>query len=202
MPTLLYIHGFLSSPGSAKAVATESWLQVHRPDWRYCCPFLSSYPAAAKATLDSLIHEIDDGPVYLIGSSLGGFWATHLTETYGFRSVLINPAVKPYERFRSLVGQPLANYHTNEPCILRQEDIDRLQECDPQSIKNNDLYWLLVQEGDETLDYRDALLRYRGCRQTVEAGGDHSFVGYDAWLPRLAEFFEAPAPEPAKVSGY
>lgn len=192
MPTLIYIHGFLSSPKSVKAQATQTWLQYHRPQWQYECPFLSSRPGEAQATLDGLVAQLEGEDIYLIGSSLGGFWATYLTERYGFRSVLINPAVHPHMRFIDLAGQSLKNYHTAEPCILTQQDIDQLAACDPPIISNLDLYWLLVQTGDDTLDYRDAIARYHGCRQTIEAGGDHGFVGYATWLPELIDFFEAP----------
>lgn len=193
MPTLLYIHGFLSSPKSAKAQATQSWLRYHRPQWQYLCPFLSPHPTQAKAALDGLISQLEHQEVYVIGSSLGGFWATYITEQYGFRSVLINPAVHPHTRFADLVGQHLSNYHTGEPCVLQQNDIDCMAECDPPQLRDVDLYWLMVQTGDETLDYRHAVARYQGCRQTVEAGGDHSFTGYESWLGEIAEFFEAPA---------
>lgn len=194
MPTLIYIHGFLSSPKSAKAQATQTWLQYHRPQWHYECPFLSSYPGETQAALNGLVSQLGEAEdVYVIGSSLGGFWASYLTERYGFRSVLVNPAVHPQRRFATLVGQKLANYHTHEPCILRQQDIDHLEACDAPTINNLDLYWLMVQTGDETLDYRDAVSRFQGCRQTIEVGGDHGFTGYASWLPELIEFFEAPA---------
>lgn len=193
MPTLLYIHGFLSSPKSVKAQATQAWLRYHRPQWQYQCPFLSSFPAEAKATLDGLVSQLEGEEVFLVGSSLGGFWATYLTERYGFRSVLVNPAVHPQLRFTELVGVPLSNYHTGEPCILGQQHIEQLAACDPPTINNLDSYWLMVQTGDETLDYRDAVARYQGCRQTVETGGDHGFVGYDSWLAEVVDFFETPA---------
>lgn len=193
MPTLLYIHGFLSSPKSAKAQVTQSWLRYHRPQWHYQCPFLSPHPQEAKAALDGLVMQLEGEEIHLIGSSLGGFWATYLTERYGLRSVLINPAVQPQNRFTDIIGQPLENFHTGEPCMLHQEDIEFMAECDPPELRDLDLYWLMVQSGDETLNYRDAVARYSGCRQTVEAGGDHSFVGYEGWLSEIVEFFESPA---------
>lgn len=190
MPTLLYIHGFLSSPKSAKALATHHWLQYHRPSWRFECPFLSSHPAEARAALETLVSPLLADGVYLVGSSLGGFWATYLTERYGLPSVLINPAVSPQRRFAELVGQPLKNYHTGQPFTLRQQDLVELEACDVARLSNTDLYWLLVQTGDETLDYRDAVAKYQGCRQTVEAGGSHTFEGYENWLPDMVAFFE------------
>lgn len=190
MPTLIYIHGFLSSPQSFKAQCTQKWLSYHRPDWQYLCPFLSSKPSETKLQLDALVDSIVDD-CYLVGSSLGGFWASYLTEKLGFKSVLINPAVSPQTRFKDLVGQPLANYHTDEVSTLDETDMKVLAAADPSSLSNSDLYWLLVQTGDETLDYRMAVDKFNGCRQTIEEGGNHSFEGFEAWLPELIEFFES-----------
>jgi predicted esterase YcpF (UPF0227 family) len=190
MPTLIYIHGFLSSPKSTKAQLTHDWLRYHRPHWHFECPFLSSHPAQAKAALEDLLDRLPEREIFLLGSSLGGFWATYLAETHSLPAVLVNPAVSPQRRFQELVGQPLKNYHTAETCILTAEDMAELAACDRAQLHNPDLYWLLVQTADETLDYRDAVTKYRGCRQTVEEGGSHAFDGYEGWLPDIAEFFE------------
>lgn len=190
MPTLIYIHGFLSSPKSIKAQVTHDWLRYNRPDWRFECPFLSSHPAQAKAELEGLIDLLPDREIFLLGSSLGGFWATYLAEAHKLPAVLVNPAVSPQRRFRELVGQPLKNYHTAETCILTEDDMAELAVCDVERLCDPDLYWLLVQTEDETLDYRDAVAKYRGCRQTIEQGGSHAFDGYEGWLPDIAEFFE------------
>lgn len=190
MPTLIYIHGFLSSPKSAKAQITHDWLRYHRPEWRFECPYLSSHPAQARAALESLLDGLPERDVFLLGSSLGGFWATYFAEQRGLPAVLVNPAVSPQRRFQELVGQTLKNYHTAETCLLTVDDLAELEACDTDQLHNPDLYWLMVQKGDETLDYRDAVEKYKGCRQTVEAGGSHAFEGYEGWLPDIAGFFE------------
>lgn len=190
MPTLLYIHGFLSSPHSYKAQQTQKWLAYHKPDWLFECPFLSSKPSEALPELDAIVSNREDDDWYVIGSSLGGFWASYITEHYGFKSVLINPAVKPCERFASLVGEPLKHYHTQQEYILDAQDIEVLRSADSDVLKNTDLYWLLVQTEDETLDYRMAVEKFMGCRQTVEQGGSHAFEGFENWLPEFIDFFE------------
>lgn len=197
MPTLLYIHGFLSSPLSAKACLTQAWLREHRPDWHYTCPSLSSYPAHARATLEDVCARLRGDPLYLVGSSLGGFWATYLTEHYGYPAVLVNPAVNPQRRFADLVGQPLKNYHTAETYTLERKDLEELDACEPKTLRDTDRYWLMVQTGDEVLDYRLAVERYLGCRQTVEQGGSHTFDGFENWLAEIVEFFESFAFAPA-----
>ena len=97
MATLLYIHGFLSSPLSFKARQTAQWLAEHHPEIEFLCPQLTPYPADAQKLLDSAVESRFPDPVYLMGSSLGGFWATWLAEKYNLRAVLINPAVRPQD---------------------------------------------------------------------------------------------------------
>ncbi len=191
MPTLVYVHGFLSSPQSTKAVLTQSWLQQNRPDWHFECPSLSAYAAKAKTELDTLVSGLrKKGDVFLIGSSLGGFWATYLAERFGLMAVVVNPSVKPALRMKGLVGKPISNYYTDESYTLTDKDTRTLQACEPTSVINEDLYWLMSQKGDEVLDYKDGVDRYEGCRQTVEDGGNHSFEGYEAWIPEIIDFFE------------
>lgn len=193
MPTLVYLHGFLSSPASHKARVTEHWLQQHRPDWQFVCPYLSSYPHEAWQTLERCVTSVSNQPIYLLGSSLGGFWATCLAERFGFRSVLINPAVHPHKRFSHLVGKTLKSYHTEDSYSLGASDLAFLTELDSETVARPELYWLLVQTGDETLDYRDAVGKYALCRQTVEEGGSHAFDDFEAHLPDIIEFLQQSA---------
>ena len=91
MAALLYIHGFLSSPQSFKAQQTRLWLAKNHPEIDFYCPQLPPYPAGAQFILESLVESLFPQPVYLMGSSLGGFWATWLAEKYNLRAILINP---------------------------------------------------------------------------------------------------------------
>lgn len=188
MSVLIYLHGFLSSPLSAKAQQTASWLKANRPDIRYHCPYLSSYPGEARATLDRLVQSLGSEPVGLIGSSLGGFWATYLAERYNFPAVLVNPAVRPQDRFDEFVGQPLKNYHSDDSYCLTADDLQQLVQADAEQLNNRDNYWVMLQTGDETLDYRLAVEKYQGCKFLVEEGGSHTFEGYQNWIPQIVEF--------------
>lgn len=188
MTTLIYLHGFLSSPQSSKAVATQAWLQSHHPEVHYQCPALSSYPATAKAQLLSLVDELRGDRLVAIGSSLGGFWATWLVENALLdKAVLINPAVMPHSRFHEFIGRPLQSYYSDEVFTLTEKDIEDLcaLEC-PIRQPNN--YWLMLQTGDQTLDYRLAEKKYAQCRQLIEEGGSHTFDGFENWLPEIARF--------------
>lgn len=189
MAALLYLHGFLSSPFSFKAQQTAQWLAVHHPDVEFLCPQLTPYPADTQALLESLIEQYLPEPVYLVGSSLGGFWATWLAEQYNLRAVLINPAVRPQDLMPAYLEVDLKSYHTDDSYRLTATHIDEISLVDvPVARANN--YWLLVQTGDETLDYRQAVQKYCACKQTIEEGGDHAFQGFERYLDDCMTFFK------------
>lgn len=191
MTAVVYIHGFLSSPLSHKAKVTQAWLTENRPSWQFHCPQLSSYPQEAIKQLEDVISRLADAPIFFIGSSLGGYWATHFIERgLGSKAVLINPAVSPHTRFGNLVGQELGNYYTDDTYCLSADDLNDLARYNTETIAAHPKYWLMVQTEDETLDYRQAVEKYQGCKQLVEEGGSHTFDGYQNWLPEIIEFFE------------
>jgi len=181
MAALLYIHGFLSSPLSFKAQQTQAWLAANHPEIDYHCSQLSPYPAETQQLLEQLVESLLPQPVYLMGSSLGGFWATWLAEKYNLRALLINPAVNPQNFMPKYVGMELKSYHSDDVYLLHEHHIDEIKSVDAQP-KHLDNYWLLVQTGDETLDYRHAVKKYAGCKQTIEQGGDHAFQGFERYL--------------------
>lgn len=189
MAALLYIHGFLSSPLSFKAQQTAHWLAGHYPEMEFLCPPLTPYPADVQKLLESAIESRLPDPVYLMGSSLGGFWATWLAEKYHLRAVLINPAVRPQDFMPAYLEVDLKSYHTDDIYRLSAHHIDEIIAVDvPVTQPNN--YWLLVQTGDETLDYRQAVQKYHACKQTIEEGGDHAFQGFERYLDDCITFFK------------
>ncbi|MFT7687809.1 MAG: putative esterase YcpF (UPF0227 family) [Candidatus Azotimanducaceae bacterium] len=192
MSTLVYIHGFLSSPKSKKALQTQAWLAINRPDIDFLCPQLSSYPCEAKAQLLHLFSQYSSADTYLIGSSLGGFWSSFLIEQgLAEKAVLVNPAVGPHYRFTEFIGQTLQSYYSEDTFNLTRADMTCLKACESASLKSPQQYWLLAQKDDEVLDYRDAQRRYADSRQAIEDGGNHSFVGYERYLPDIMGFFES-----------
>lgn len=189
MAALLYIHGFLSSPLSFKAQQTREWLAANYPHIDFHCPQLPPYPAQTQNILESLVENLLPQPLYLMGSSLGGFWASWLAEKYDLRAVLINPAVRPQDFMPSYLEVDLKSYHTDDSYRLNSGHIDEIIAVDiPITRKAN--YWLLVQTGDETLDYRQAVQKYAGCKQTIEEGGDHAFQGFERYLEDSIKFFQ------------
>ena len=188
MKHLIYVHGFLSAPGSHKATLTKQWLQQHHPEVTYHCPHLSPYPLETERQLTELMSSLEGETVGLIGSSLGGFWSTWLVECYGVKAVLINPSVRPFQLIDSVVGETLDNYYTNDSYTMQPEHGEQLRERYQTHFSDPTRYWVLVQTGDETLDYRQAVERYVDCQVSVEEGGDHGFQGYDRHLPAIVDF--------------
>ncbi|GAA5315013.1 MAG: esterase YqiA [Candidatus Pelagadaptatus aseana] len=189
MQHLVYVHGFLSAPGSHKAQLTQQWLARYHPQIQYHCPHLSPYPQQAQQQLKDLMADLEGQQVGLVGSSLGGFWSTWLIEHYsGMNAVLINPSVRPFEFVSELVGETLNNYYTDDTYQMQPEHAGQLREAYPSELVDKSRYWVLVQTGDETLDYRQAVERYDGCHVTIEQGGDHGFQDYDRHLPDIIDF--------------
>ena len=191
MASLIYIHGFLSSPQSYKAQETKCWLAEAHPEVTFYCPALSSYPNEAVDELKATISSLGDEPVYLIGSSLGGFWASYLVEQgLATKAVLVNPAVSPHLRFTHYVGESLQSYYGEDQYMLTQAHLAFMAESESETVSDPSRYWLMVQTGDEVLDYRMACERYAKSTQLIEVGGNHSFERFGEWLPRIMDFFE------------
>ncbi|WP_274012847.1 esterase YqiA [Vibrio parahaemolyticus] len=187
---LLYIHGFNSSPLSMKANLMREYCAQHRPDIKVIVPQLPCFPEqAAQLLLDIVEQYKDDYNIGLVGSSLGGYMSTWLNAKYGFKAVVVNPAVKPYELLVDYLGEQTKPY-THETYTLEACHIDELKALDVQSIASPNSFWLLQQTEDEVLDYRQAVDKFAKAKQTVEQGGDHSFVGFERYPAKIIEFLE------------
>ncbi|MCL2914395.1 esterase YqiA [Shewanella corallii] len=186
---LLYIHGFNSSPQSDKGRQTADYIQQHFPHVNLIAPQLPTEPVAAMALLEQLTCDAKarGEPLCYVGSSLGGYFASYLAEKYGGRAVLINPAVKPYELFAEFIGSQ-HNPYTGETYQVLPQHQAQLQALDTSVIRHPDRFFVLLQSGDEVLDYRQAVSKYHCCSMCLEAGGDHSFIGYASHLSDIGQF--------------
>ncbi len=181
---LIYIHGFNSSPQSFKARLVGERMRGLGRARDYRVPDLPHRPAAAMALLRDIVDRHPHAA--LIGSSLGGFYATWLAEHYGLRAVLVNPAVRPW----TLLGQYLGtqkNLYSGASYELTTQHMDELKALDVGVI-TPEHYLLLTRTGDEVLDYRDGVAQYRGARQQVIPGGDHGFGDFGDYLDGALEF--------------
>lgn len=187
-PLILYLHGFTSGPQSRKVQALAARLAERGLADRLMAPQLPESPAAAISLADRLLAELSVGETAtLVGSSLGGFYATHLAEKYGLKAVLVNPVVMAAIQLERYLG-PQTWLYSGEPFEFTRQHIDELRALEAPRLANLARYWLLAEEGDETLDYRQAVVRYAGAKQTVLPGGDHSFTRWEAYLDDVLAF--------------
>lgn len=183
---LIYIHGFNSSARSFKAGLLRERMVQLGLGADYACPDLAHRPRQAMAQLEALIAGSPRAATALVGSSLGGFYATWLAEKYRLKAVLVNPAVRPYELLHDYLG-PQKNLYTGEEYELTEQHLAELRELEAPSI-TPEHYLLMVQTGDEVLDYRQAVEKYRDARQIVIGGGDHAFGSFAAYLDTVLRF--------------
>ena len=193
-PTLVYLHGFRSSPQSIKAQimvrAVAALPEAARP--RLYVPALLTEPADAVAVVAAWIEREVRSPateLTLIGSSLGGYYATHLAERCGARAVLINPAIRPYDDLAPYTGTQ-TNLYTGEAFEVIDEHFAQLRSLRVARITRPERYFLLVRSGDEVLDWREMTARYAGARIRLLEGGDHALSDFDDHLPHLLRFLK------------
>ncbi|TRZ65907.1 MAG: esterase [Rhodocyclaceae bacterium] len=183
---IVYLHGFRSSPASHKARQLHARMQETGLGEHFVCPMLPVSPRGAIALCEDLIAA-SDLPVTLVGSSLGAYYATWLAERHKLRAVLVNPAVVAHISLLEYVG-PQTNLHSGESFEFTHRHIDQLRALEVPELSAPQLFWLLVETGDELLDYRLAVTRYAGARQTVLEGGDHSFTHWSDYLDDIIHF--------------
>jgi uncharacterized protein len=183
---LIYLHGFNSSPASHKAQVMKAHMESRGQGHLYACPALPDTPGEAIREIEKAIAGCDHGAITFLGSSLGGFYATHLAEKLGCRAVLINPAVTPHIGLEAYLGTQ-KNLHTGAPYELTRAHLEGwralvMERIDPER------YLLLLETGDEVLDWRAAARKYEGARTVIRDGGDHSLQSFPEQLGRILEF--------------
>ena len=183
--SILYIHGFNSAPESKKATQLMSVMQRMGLSDQLRVPALHHHPREALAQLQAAIRELDR-PL-LVGSSLGGYYATYLAEQHGLKALLVNPAVSPHRMFDGYLGTQ-TNLYSGETWELTHDHVLALAELEVQAPQDPQRYQVWLQTGDETLDYRHAENYYLDCALRIQGGGDHSYQGFAQQLPALLSF--------------
>ena len=182
---MLYLHGFNSSPLSGKAAETAQYCAAR--GIACAVPALHHRPAEAARQMEKLVEEGDIRLV--VGSSMGGFYATWLCERHPqLRAVLINPAVRISELLAGEEGKTQKNFHTNEEYLFTADHVREFREMEVERVADPSRYLLMAQTGDELLDYRQAEKFYAGCSAIIERGGDHMFAGYARHLAAIVDF--------------
>ena len=191
MATIVYLHGFRSSPQSIKAQLLARAVAASPVDVRprFVVPPLPHDPREAIGTVAAWIErEIGvAATLTLVGSSLGGFYATHLAERFGTRAVLINPAIRPYDDLVPYLGVQ-RNLHTGETFEVTAAHFTALRALKVAAITRPERYFLLVRSGDELLDWREAVAFYGGAWQYVHGGGDHGWADFADEVPAILRF--------------
>jgi len=191
---LLYLHGFRSSPQSAKSRRMAAWVKEHEPRLTWWCPQLPPSPREAIELLTQGVSEWPIGRTVIVGSSLGGFYATVMAERLSCKAGLINPAVDPARDLTRYIGETTA-WHSEERFFFLPAYVDQLRDMTPAKLVEPSRYFAVIATGDEVLDWREMSGRYRGAHLRIVEGSDHALSDFDTHLPHLLHFLElAPSP--------
>jgi uncharacterized protein len=186
---LLYLHGFRSSPQSAKAQRMARWARERAPRLTWWCPQL---PPSPREAVQMLMHGVGRWPqdrMAVIGSSLGGFYATVLAERLGCPAALINPAVDPARDLARYIGD-LKAWHSEDHFHFAPHYVDELRAMAPGPLARPAQYFATIATGDEVLDWREMAERYRGSHLRIVEGSDHALSDFDEHLPHLLHFLQ------------
>lgn len=184
---LLSLHGFHSSPESLKARQLSEYLATNHPEITFICPQLPCVPGDMWQLIESIFEKYKGDEIGVVGSSLGGYLATKVAEEYKAKVILVNPAVTPYLLLQVYAGKQI-HPCTGEPYFIDESYMSQLKLLDVTSITEPQNSWVLLQQDDEVLDYQQAVNKYQACKITCEAGGDHSFVGFERYIPDIIHF--------------
>ncbi len=199
---VLYLHGFRSSPLSAKARYLADWFQQHHPEVAWCCPQLPASPQASAALMARLVADWSPDEMLVIGSSLGGFYATWLAAHKACKALLLNPAVHPARDLAKYIGEHPVWQRPDDTIFFNPDFIDELKAL----YVGEGLTWLteassvsavpdaqdllaVIATGDEVLDWRDMSARYAHVQQHIIQGSDHGLSDFDEHWPNISEFF-------------
>lgn len=190
---ILYLHGFRSSPNSFKArVLAARLAELGRGD-QWCCPALPVSPFEAVALAEAQVAAAGSPDVMLVGSSLGGYFATHLAEKHGWPAVLLNPAIVPQRDLSAFLGeQPL--WHGGGSIVVEPRHLDELRALGVASITRPERYYLIAATGDEVLDYREMLAHYPDVRTKLIEGSDHAISEFADHVDDVLAFCDIKPP--------
>lgn len=184
---ILYLHGFRSSPQSAKTSLLAAHMQALGRGDEYLCPQLPASPRAAVELVLDIASEVNPAKLTLIGSSLGGYYATYVAEKLGCRAVLLNPAVFAARDLATQVGVK-TQYHTNEPFEFKAGYIDELKALAVDKITHPERYFLMAATGDELLDSREMVAHFASARQHIIDGSDHGISDFAEYAGEVLAF--------------
>jgi predicted esterase YcpF (UPF0227 family) len=184
---ILYLHGFRSSPHSFKTGLLAERMQALGCGDEYVCPQLPASPREAIVLATGLARQSDPAQLTIIGSSLGGYYATWIAEQLGCRAVLLNPAVNAARDLAGQVGVK-TQYHSNEAFEFKREYLDELAAIRVERITQPERYFLVAATGDELLDWREMVALFKDARQHVIQGSDHGLSDFADYAEEVLAF--------------
>ncbi len=185
---LLYLHGFRSSPKSNKARRLGEMIADRHPGVVWWCPQL---PASPREAMQLVTQGIADWPhisMAVVGSSLGGFYASWVADQTGCKSVLLNPAVNPARDLAQYIGQHSLWHDPAERFFFREEFVQQLADLSLSDLRHPERCLAVIAKGDELLDWREMHQRYARAHVRLLEGGDHALSDFELHLPTLLEF--------------
>ena len=192
---VLYLHGFRSSPQSTKARQMAAIMAARFPHITWWCPQLPPSPKAAATLMTEGTAHWPTQSMAVIGSSLGGFYATWLAAQRDCKAVLLNPAIDPARDLANYIGEQTAWHNPDERFYFAPEFVDELRALEVGPMPHPERVWALIAKGDEVLDWREMTARYLGSPQVVIEGGNHAISDFENYLPQVLEFLDLqPAP--------
>lgn len=188
---ILYLHGFRSSPQSFKARLLGERMAAAGRSGDYVCPQLPPEPAAAIELALRLARSVSPDRLCLVGSSLGGYYATWMAEQLGCRAVLLNPALRAFEKLATHVGPQEAFHAGGEPFEFKPEYLAQLRALHIAAISRPERYFLIAAKGDELLDWREMVRAFPHARQKILEGSDHGLSDFSEYMHEVLEFAES-----------
>jgi predicted esterase YcpF (UPF0227 family) len=182
---LLYLHGFRSSPQSAKARQMRAWVQAQCPNVHWWCPQLPPSPKEALEMVQVGIAAWPQERMVTVGSSLGGFYATWVAERTGCRAALLNPAIDPARDLAKYIGEQTSWHAPQDTFFFREEFVEELRALACTAITRPPRYFALICKGDEVLDWREMHGKYAACPGLLLEGGDHAISDFALHLPAV-----------------
>jgi uncharacterized protein len=185
---LLYLHGFRSSPQSNKARQMQSRIARDHPAVLWWCPQL---PPSPRAALEMILRETADWQresMAVVGSSLGGFYATCVAQARGCKAVLLNPAVHPARDLAKYIGEQTSWHDPGERFFFDATFVDELRALESGPLAHAENFFAVIAKGDEVLDWREMTARYAGARIKLLEGGDHALSDFEAHMDEVITF--------------
>ncbi|MDO5691574.1 MAG: YqiA/YcfP family alpha/beta fold hydrolase [Pseudomonadota bacterium] len=187
---LLYLHGFRSSPQSMKAQKMAARVQAEHPSITWWCPQLPPSPREAAALIEHGTADWPHAHMAVVGSSLGGFYATWLAQRHGCRAVVLNPAIDPARDLAAHIGEQTAWHDPQERFFFRPEYIDQLRALETGALQRPERFFAVIAKGDELLDWREMSARYASATTRLLEGSDHALSDFDQHIDAVLQFLD------------